>query len=288
MKILLTALLTILLLSSCQKEVSFNLPPSGGGTSGELLVKIVAVTGSESITTVFTYDNQKRLETTTIDGTSGGITLHNYTKLERDGAGRISRILQKADQSGISSDTAFNLIHYPNATTLEYDYSLNSISLMGLSVIDSAVYAYTTGKMTSVFRYLSSPLLGSVPIPSSKYDFTYDGSAKVSNLSIFASLSPTGGTLTPLATEIFTYGKSSNYLWATTNAAQNFLIIGLPNAVNSLVDKLQINDLTTPSNSTTVISTYVFDGSGKPTTATLTTTSTGQAEKITKYTFYYQ
>src|SRR6476646_3664776 len=141
MKKLLTALpLMALILFSCQKEVNFDDitdPGNGGGTApgttGDLLIKSVAVTGTETITTIYGYDGQKRLETSVMEGSSGGMKIHNYTKYIKDASGRISQILQKVDQDGMSSDTAVNFIHYPDATTLEYDYSVNHISMMGFS-----------------------------------------------------------------------------------------------------------------------------------------------------------
>ena len=92
MKILLTAFLAGILLASCQKEVSFQSGSSGnnggngnGNTSG-LLVKAVAVTGAETQTTIYTYDSQKRLETMSIKGTTGGIPVDSYHKYVRDGS----------------------------------------------------------------------------------------------------------------------------------------------------------------------------------------------------------
>lgn len=292
---LLTALpLLAVLLFSCQKEISFDAPgpgtnnPDPGTATGDLLVKTVAVTGSETMTTLYTYDSQQRLETTTMDGSSAGMLVHNYTKLERDGAGRISRILQKLDQNGMASDTAINLIHYPDGTTMEYDYSVNNISMSGFEVIDSAWYTYTSGKMTGIKHYLSSPLMGTDPVVTSQYDFTYDAAGRVSVLNISAAQSPTGGALSAIARETFTYGNSANYLWTTNNAAQNFLLNGLPNTVNNMVDRLQIDDLTTAANSTTITTTYVLGQNNKPATATVTSTSQLQGTQVTNYTFFYQ
>jgi len=295
MKRLLTALpFLLLLVTSCQKEISFDSPAdpnggSGGGTSGDLLVKVVAVTGSETLTTLYTYDSQKRLETETMDGSTGGLTMHNYRKFIRDASGRVSRILQKLDQNGIASDTSVNNIHYPNATTMEYDYSLTTISLGGFSAIDSSVYSFSGGKLLNTVSYLSTPLLGLPPIVSTKYEFTYDASGRVSILKIYATLSPTGiGSLTPIVNETFTYGSSVNYLWSTNNGAQNYWLTGMPNAVNNAVTKLQIDDLTDPSNSTTINSTYVLGAGGKPTSAKVTVTNASGPGQVTNYTFFYQ
>ncbi len=131
MKKLLTALPVVaIFLFSCQKEVSFEISSAGNG-NGDLLVKTVAVTGTETMTTLYTYDDQKRLSTITIDGVSGGMKTHSYQKFERDNAGRIVKVIQKVDMMGIPSDTAIKTMHYPNATTMDYDYSIH---IMGMSL----------------------------------------------------------------------------------------------------------------------------------------------------------
>src|SRR5215217_2731823 len=104
MKNKLTAILALsLFFVSCQKEVGVDSPGNtggngGGGSATGLLVKAVSVTDADTITTLYAYDNQKKLETEIMDGTSGGVTFHSYKKFERDGAGRISRILQVVEQ----------------------------------------------------------------------------------------------------------------------------------------------------------------------------------------------
>jgi hypothetical protein len=286
-KKLLTALPTItLFLFSCQKELSFDstVSPGNGGPTGELLVKTVAVTGSETLTTLYSYDIQKQLESTTLDGKSGGMTIHNYKKLERDAAGRVIRILQKDDSNGISSDTSVNDIHYPNATTLEYDYSVTTMGLMGFSTTDSTEYSFSNGKMLNFTSFLSSPLLGSTSILASKYEFTYDGSGRVATLKMYSMGTVPGGPLTHIADQIYTYASSVNSTWPPTNAAQAYLIFGMPNATNDAIATLKFESMepSVPSSNTTV--TYVLGAGNKPTAATYTSTD-GQ---VTKYTFYYQ
>lgn len=271
-------------LFSCQKEVDDIFADKGnngsnGNTTG-LLVKTVAVTGSDSLITLYTYDNQNRLETITIDGISNGIQMHTYKKYSRDASSRISEILQVVDQNGMASDTSVETVHYPNSG-MEFDYTINPISMSGLTVIDSSVYTYSGDKMTSMTSDLSSPLLGSSLI-TTKTDFSYDASGNVASLKMYSDLGT--GVLSPIMNQTYTYGSAVNATWTSTNGAQNFLLSGTPGADNKAFDKAQIDNLADPASSFTMNATYSLGTGGKPITAMITTT----AGQVTRYTFYYQ
>lgn len=259
---------------------------NGNGSTNGKLVKSVDVTGNDTLTTLYGYDSQDRLQTMTIDGKSNGMDLHQYRKVEWDATGRVTRVLQYLVVNGMSADTARNNIHYPNATTMEYDYSVNTISMMGFTTIDSTVYTYSGGKMSRQLSYTSSPLLGLPPIESTKVDFTYDGNGRVSALKLYGDLSasPTGGPLVHISTQTYTYGTSLNALPVSSNAAQNFWINGMPSTTNDAPSKIQIDDITAPANSITMNMTYVLGAGNKP----LSATRTGTNGQITKTTFYYQ
>ena len=277
----------IIMLASCQKEVGFDSPGGGTGTTGELLVKTVAVTGNDTMTTLYTYDSQKRLETMTIDGTSTGMVMHSYQKFVRDANGRIIRVLQKIDQNGMASDTAINNIHYPDATTMNFDYSVNNISMMGFDVKDSSVYTYTGGRMTRISAYMSSPLMGPDPIATTITDFSYDAFGNVSVLDMAADIT-TPGTVEPVMKQTYTYGNSLYTSYMSQHAAQNLFLAGFPNAQSKAVTKMVMEDLTTPSNGFTLTTDIVTGAGNKPVSATATNTSGTQGTTVTKYTFYYQ
>jgi hypothetical protein len=288
MKSLLTAVLIVLCagLFSCQKEVDDIFTNSGntggnGNTSG-LLVKTVAITGSDSLTTLYGYDSQKRLETITMDGFSNGIQMHSYKKYIRDASARISEILQVVEQNGIASDTTVETVHYPT-NGMEFDYTINTISMFGFATIDSSVYTYSGGNMASMTSNLSSPLLGSSALMITKTDFSYDASGNVSSLKMYSNFG-VGSTMTPISSQTYTYGSAINATWISSNAAQNFLLLGTPSTSNKAFTKAQIDDLTSPANSFTITATYNVVSNNQPTSATMVYSS-GQ---ITKYTFFYQ
>lgn len=295
MKKLLTALPAIaLFLFSCQKEVSFEISSAGNG-NGDLLVKTVGVTGSETMTTLYTYDDQRRLSTITIDGVSGGMPMHSYQKFERDDAGRIVRVLQKADMMGIPSDTAIKTMHYPNATTMDYDYSVH---IMGMSMgsgmpsmqtIDSTVYNYSGGKMMSYDTYMSSSLMPGTIMMNSKYDFVYDAQNRVTDMKMHSDAADPGGQQDLMTEWQFTYGSTVNGVYVSSNASQNLLLHGLPNTGGYNLDK-SVMTSTDPQLSLTITTTYVLGSNGKPTSGTAVSTTTGlqSGTQTTNYTFYYQ
>src|SRR5687768_5158772 len=112
---------------SCQKELTIetgdpspgNGNGNGNGSTSGLLVKAVQVKGSDTITTTYGYDNQKRLETMKMVGTTGPMPVNTFKKYERDAAGRIVRILQSTEMVGIPMDTTITIVHYPNPSTFE-------------------------------------------------------------------------------------------------------------------------------------------------------------------------
>jgi hypothetical protein len=292
--------LTVLLmlsgiLVSCQKEIldtdsgnPDNGNPGNGGSTTGLLVKTVSVEdNTDTLTTIYTYDNQKRLETETMDGASAGMVIHNYKKFERDANGRIKRILQYAVQDGVASDTSINLVHYPNGSSFDYDYTLMNVSVSGFSVNDSAAYSYSGGKMMSITDYLSSPLLGPIAMQTSKFEFTYDGSGRVGSNKMYSSGGAPGTPLTATFNQVYSYGTAINGVYATNNGAQNYLLGGMPNTSNEVMTKLQMQDLTgaNPDVNAIVTMTYVLSGN-KPTSMVATTA--GAQPSVTKASFYYQ
>ena len=303
MKKLLTAFSFIILLSSCQKEINFDSGNGGTGSGGNggggntsgLLVKTIAVTGTETQTTLYTYDAQKRLETMTISGTSGGMALDSYTKYFRDGSGRIVKVIQKlADLMGVPSDTSVRIYHYPDATTRDYDYSVQDMSInmggMTMSTIDSSVYTYTAGKMSSFRSFMSSSLAPGVPMMESRTDFNYDASNKVTGMKVYNDASNPGGPLELFADYKYTYASTSvSNVYMAANGAQNFALNGLPNTSTNIITKMEtVSNAVSPALTVVITTTYVNGAGNKPVSGTAVSVTTGQPTQTTNYSFFYQ
>jgi len=280
-------------LVSCQKELNIDLGTTTGGgtgtggtggTSGSRLVKVVSVSGSETLTTLYTYDSQNRTQTSTLDGSSGGMILHTYYRYERDAVGRITRTVQQATQNGAVGDSVYTNYHYPNATTFEYDYSLGTMSYGGFVQNDSTVYTFAAGKLTRVSKSLSSPLLGNTVISVMQTDFTNDASGHVTAFTLSSSTVP-GGPLSVVASETFTYGASLDPTWFSSSAAQNYIVNGLPNTAPEAVTKLDVVSPAQPAANMSIINTYVGIAGGRPSSST--TVTTGAQAGTTNYTYFY-
>jgi YD repeat-containing protein len=310
MKKLLTAVSFVVLFTSCQKEVSFDSGGTGGGSNGGgsgsgsgsgsgtgsnsgLLIKSVAVTGSETVTTQYTYDTSKRLLTHTDKGVGGGVPVDSYRRFVRDGAGRIIKVVQKlGDVNGMPSDTAYFNYHYPNATTMDPDYgvSVMSMSMGGITMatIDSSVYNYAGGKLASYNSYMSSNMMGMVmPVSESRWEYTYNASGYVVMLKLFNNTT-SGAPLTEMYNVTNTYGSTVNHVYASPSAMQNFIINGLPHTSATLVTKMVANSVgVSPPVNVVTDFTYTLTN-GRVTSGTSNTVSTGQPARNTNYTFFYQ
>jgi hypothetical protein len=291
LKRILLASITSLLLISCQKGVDWATTTTstgsgtgsggnGGGTTGDLLVKLVAVTGTDTFTVLYTYDASKRLLTEDSKGTSGGMTIDIYQKFYRDANGRIYKISQLMKQPGMPSDTSFTNVYYPDATTLNFTYKTTDMSMMGLTTHDSTVYAWNaSGNVTVANSFMTSALLpGSVTMQ--KYEYTYSNG----NLTQQKSYSDINTTGTPslVATYNYTFDNNTNPIIANGE----FLLTGkTETASKNNVVKMEIVDATTPSNSRTMTTSITYGTDGKPTKGTVTMQPQGM---VTKYTFFYQ
>jgi hypothetical protein len=296
-KFYLLALLVVSIVS-CQKGIDWSTPTGSGGTggsggsgggSGTLLVKIVAITGADTMTTLYTYDSQKRLETDLMEGKTGGMYNKSYRKLFRDNDDRIIQIKQKIDQNGISSDTSITNYYYPSATSKEYSYSIMETGLMGLTTVDSTRYTYSGNNMVKNDHFMSSYLMGiqiAPPSLSQRFEFTYDGSGKVTEMKGYSSPPGTPGQpIELLATYTHTYGSLSIAGYYTSNAAQNYATGGMPTANHAFLSKTVIVSPTVPQANMTMNYAFVLGSNGMPSTSTLTKIP---ANEVTKYTYYYQ
>jgi YD repeat-containing protein len=297
------------LLFSCQKEISIDTSTTGGSntgggnggsgnggsgggsTSGSLLIKSVGINGNDSSVTTYTYDAQGRVSTMINDDTQTGSTIHSYKKYEYDNAGRVAKITQTDVQFGSSNDTAINIIHYPNATAMEMDYAVNTLTMnfMGLplTTVDSSLFTYSNGKISSVSTYMNNSLTGTGYYLSSKNDFVYDATGRVATLKLYGSNTP-GAPLSSMGDEQFTYGTSLNAVWLPNNIAQKYWIGGLPNATNHAVTRMQVVNSPSQANGMTLTITYVMGSNGLPMTSVNVESGGGQPTRTMNYTYYYR
>ena len=291
----LTQLLFIALLfcyfTSCQKQVGWTIDPltgnvqgdttpHSGNPSGDLLVKIVGVTGAETITTTFTYDSSKHLLTEYALGSGGGFAIDSYKKYYRDSSGRIYKIAQLVKQAGIPVDTSFTQVYYDDPDSKNFLYTVQEVSVMGIGTRDSSVYTFDgNGNMGLQKSYVSSALLGGAPELTNQWEYTYAGGNLVSQKVLTGNNT---GALKLIATYKFTYDNRSNPMILNGEA---FLTGRIESASKNNLTKLEIIDAENTSNNFTITTSLLYGSSNKPATVSATLMPSGQ---VTNYTFYYQ
>ncbi|MBX2924660.1 MAG: hypothetical protein KF746_20830 [Chitinophagaceae bacterium] len=269
----------VMLVTSCQKELSIEgakIPITG------LLVRSVAVSGSDSLVTIYTYDDEGRLETATTDGLSSGIQYHSFQEYERDEAGRIANTLFSEIYGGIVYDTIKTTVHYPDATGFEFDYSISTQNNFGFPVVDSAVYTYSAGNMTQV-EVFTDYGLGYELSERKEFEFNAQGNVSVTNF--YSSVSSPDGSLLHTTVFEYTYGTEPDYLWASASAAQNYWFTGLPNAENLNIRQLEVKDQTGIGSDLSILTSLEAGSNGKPETGVKTILPYNH---VTTYTFYYR
>lgn len=265
--------------SSCQKELSVE---NGSNRVKGLLVKTVGVTGTDILTTIYTYDNLSRLETQTTDGTSSGDTIHHYIRFTRDFTTRIIATTEQLTQAGTVYDTMRTRIHYPDPLALEYDYSVTNSLYAGLISFDSTVYTFDTTKLLSVEVFTSVPDLAIPPTLTERNDFSYNSEGNVAKRDYYTL---SGGGMLFTTTFNYTYDGAPDYGWYTVNGAQNYLLIGVPNALSKNISKLDVIDQTGNGQDVSIITTLDVGDDQKPNSGVVTV---NPLSRTTRYTFYYQ
>lgn len=138
-------------------------PPPGGGNpapAGGLLVKVETKTNgsTEGSTSTFEYNSSSKLSRITMVATdSSNKSITYFYRYVRDADGRITKIVSNifaavSPNSGFP-DSVDVIVHYPNATTSNFDYVAYSIPLGGLAYSDTSRYTYTNGVITELQEY---------------------------------------------------------------------------------------------------------------------------------------
>lgn len=171
-KLSLIPLLGALCFASCQKSDVY--PP----LSGEKLVKSISTSNGETSTTTYSYTTNGLIDAINTTGTSDGESADHYEKYYRDDLGRIIRIAQKVPaQQGIEIDTVYTYIHYPDASTFNYDYKIQNIEIEGYTYNDSTIYTYnSSNQITQSYTYQTGTILDPQEV---KTIYTYDGTGNI-------------------------------------------------------------------------------------------------------------
>lgn len=284
-QILFLSLCAGLLFSSCSKEKSFEKPSEIQGT---LLVKIESVSSElDTMITNLSYDDKKRLVTAIGDGKDNGEPYHSFKKYVWDNSDRVIQILQfEAGTAANTDDTTRRFIHYPDATTKNYDYIFTTLIALDELAVDSSAFSYDGDQLKQQNSFISIPGFAIDQYNYIKTEFTYNSNGDVAVLNLYqGDLSNASGPLEYATQTEMTYSNDLGYAYMTESPAQNFLFADLPNKSGRYIQQMITTDQTGTGDDKTFIFGYVKGPNGKPASGY----STLQPDNLT-YTvkFFYQ
>ncbi len=277
--------LLTLALVSCQKEIDWNLPGGsapGGGGSGDLLVKVVQVTGTDSTVTTYKYDGSKRLIEEKITGMSGGNDIGTNTKYYRNSNGIITRSVQVVNAFiplGLDSvETRFNF----NLATNRYTSTVYTLALFGISFVDSTIFTYD-GSGNVIRDEILQSTFGQPFEFSAKDEYTYSAGGNITSMKTYTFDPPTA-SYDQIGTYDYTFdGKTNPIRLSANKEAMIMMRSGFMNVNNAT--QFQFTDLTGSGQDFTSSFVYTYNSKNKPSTATMTMTPPGTIYAVT---FYYQ
>ncbi len=226
----------IALLTSCQKELHFETDNSDRPFR---IVSTIAVTGNDTLITTYSYDQQLRLASEVTTGKIAGNAYHNSLTFTRDAQGRIITVVHQLPEG---NETVSLEIHYPDAAVMEYDYAISTLQSSSGTVRDSIAFSYNNGNMVKNerFRYTA----GTGYLLAGREAFTFNTTGNVESTDIYSTVGNVNGHVVLFATAQYSYAGYSDYIWTTDNAAQNYLIVGLPNKNHESISERIIRDQT--------------------------------------------
>jgi len=276
------AVLLVLILASCQKEIDWG---TNGGSAGTKLYRVRSVSGSDTIVVDYTYDGNGRLIRERTTGLSPGISMDNDLVIYRNAAGVITRTIQRSPAfSALGVDSVITTVYY-NTTASRYTAASFALTLLGFSVTDSAVFTYDgTGKISKDEHYLSSGAVG-IPIPALlmlRNNYSYDATGNnLLQIRQDAAANP-GDPLTPVATQTYTADAAVNPLKLQNEA----LVLSRPELFNAAnVASLNFTDLTDPTNNFSESNVYFYNRLNRPDSCNSTATP-GSA--VTRIAYFYR
>ncbi len=284
MKRILTSLsiFSILFLSSCQKESGFSDTNNGssGSSAGTLLIKTESKRGTETATTIYTYNASKKLINQKITGTAQGINVGNEYRYYRNASGIVTNYTQISAvlaQSGLDSLTT--IVHYSNS---KYTSTVSKITISGFSVLDSMTFIYDAGgKIIRSDLYQALPTISGYELTATvKYTYSANGNLMQQQ---YYTHDPTTSSDDLFATVKYTFDTKTSPLIVAANEA---FALGHPDwlSVNNGT-KIELIDASDPINNQTIGITYTYNSNNRPATSVNTTNPGNIVENAT---YFYQ
>jgi YD repeat-containing protein len=277
-----------LLVLSCQKEIDpamigEDAEPVTDPVSGDLLVKILTHTGTDSSATSLTYDGSRRLIGKTISGISDGFDLSDNFQIVRNASGVITKLIEKSPTiSQNDYDSVLTNVFY-DATTAKYTHISEGHVAGGLIIKDSIVFVYdASGKGIPQDDYLADFFGGPQYNGLQKVEYDYDAHGNSTGINVFEYKDTSHSFLLEGITT-YTYDAKVNPL--LLNAGEAMVLQEPDLSSPSNITGVNLNNLTDPSTNVQVSIVYTYNSANKPRSA-IQTRNPGNI--VTHVDFYYQ
>ena len=273
--------LLLIVLVSCQKEIDWGL--GGSAVADPLLIRTLQKTGTDSTDVHYSYNSSRQLTEENTTGVSAGTILDNDLKIYRNSSGIITRTVQvAASLVAAGVDSLVTLYHY-DATAGKYSSAVFTISALGFTVTDSAVYTTdANGRITKDDHYLALPGFPYTPVLKDNYTYSADGNNMVSTDQ--STYSITTSTYSLVSTTDYTFDAKTSPLRLNTKNEAIVLVRPALFSINNATQS-QFTDATTPANNFSNTNVYTYNGRSRPDSA-VSTRNPGAALSDIKY--YYQ
>lgn len=263
------------ILLSCQKEIDW-----GTTASDQLLVKVIAKSGvSDSVVTIYSYNAQRKLIREQAVTVAAGLPpVQTELTINRDASGVITSSVQKSpDLAAAGIDSLVTRYNYSNS---KYTAGIFSLTAMGFSFTDSAVYTYDANNRIISDQHFLKTALFPLTIPILKNDYSYSADGKnVIQQDQSAPAAP-GGPLAQVSAQTYTHDAKINPLVLLQEA----IILNRTNwfnASNVLISRL--TNTLDPTQNQTIDNTYRYNTANKPDSL-----FSIQGGLLTTSKFYYQ
>lgn len=259
-------------LLACTKEKSIE---NGGGAKQSLLVKTVARLGNDSLVDTYGYDGGNRLINYTSSIHIQGNVLQTNATFERDGSGVIKTFTLGTNQS--PDQVVYTLNH--NGT--QYTSAIASFIISGQNIKDSTAFTYDGGgRLTQKEEFYDNGFSAGY-VEAFKTAYAYDGNGNVIKATYYEYDEVTG-TYNATSEVTYEYDTKVNPLRLGIEA---FLLDEAERSSASNATKMNLSDITDPTQNETITISYTYNNDGRPSTASLLYSSVGVPFPTT---FYYQ
>jgi hypothetical protein len=256
------AVASMLLLFSCEKERSFdpNSNNAGGNVGSGLLDRTVTKFGTDSITTSYDYDGQKRLILYKSGGSFLGTFAEVQLKFVRNAQGIIQKSILKTDFfASMGIDSILRIVHY-DVSKARYTSMAAAYFDGSDDVQDSTVFIYNTaGKITGI-EYFSDYGTGTYD-RDGKTEYTYDASGNVTKEKNYGY---NAGAYEAYDESVYEFDNKTNPIFLGN---EGFVLGDIITFSPNNQTKKTYTDFTDPSANAVATSVYTYNTNNKPATA---------------------